>query len=151
MHSLLERFNITGLNTSYISNLAQNESELPNIAIAFSGGGWRALMNGAGALQAFDSRTNNSTSAGQLGGLLEATTYLAGLSGGSWLVGSVAISNFSSVSSILNGEFGSLWEFSNSVLKGPEQIGTKEYFNQIFSNVTGKSDAGFEISITDYW
>ncbi|KAI9762580.1 MAG: Lysophospholipase 1 [Geoglossum simile] len=148
MRSLLKRLNITGFN---ISNLAQNGSELPNIAIAFSGGGWRALMNGAGALQAFDSRTGNSTSVGQLGGLLEATTYLVGLSGGSWLVGSVAVTNFSSVSSILNGTSGPLWEFSNSILKGPEQIDTTEYYNEIYSNITGKNDAGFNISITDYW
>jgi len=151
MRSLFRRLNITGFDTTYISNLAQNGSELPNIAITFSGGGWRALMNGAGALQAFDSRTSNSTSVGQLGGLLEATTYLAGLSGGSWLVGSVAVSNFSSVSSILSGTFGSLWGFNNSILRGPEQIDTTEYYSQIYGNVTGKSNAGFDISITDYW
>jgi lysophospholipase len=31
---------------AYISDHAQNASALPNIAIAVSGGGYRALMNG---------------------------------------------------------------------------------------------------------
>jgi lysophospholipase len=101
---------------AYIDNIARNASELPNIGIAISGGGYRALMNGAGALAAFDNRTTNSTNQGQLGGLLQATTYLTGLSGGSWLVGSVYVNNFTSVQDIIN--TGSLWQFDNSILKG---------------------------------
>jgi len=58
----------------------------------------------------------NSTNQGQLGGLLQATTYLTGLSGGSWLVGSLYVNNFTSVQDIINA--GSLWQFDNSVLKG---------------------------------
>ncbi|EXK25861.1 hypothetical protein FOMG_17515 [Fusarium oxysporum f. sp. melonis 26406] len=47
------------------------------------------MMNGAGAIAAFDNRTMGSTDEGHLGGILQATTYLSGLSGGSWLVGSL--------------------------------------------------------------
>lgn len=117
MRNFLGRANITGLDTNaYIDNIARNASELPNIGIAISGGGYRALMNGAGALAAFDNRTTNSTNQGQLGGLLQATTYLTGLSGGSWLVGSLYVNNFTSVQDIIN--TGSLWQFDNSILKG---------------------------------
>ncbi|KAH7108831.1 lysophospholipase Plb1 [Dendryphion nanum] len=54
-----------------------NATVLPNIAIAISGGGWRALMNGAGAVAAFDNRTTNSTLVGQVGGpvTLSVTEY----------------------------------------------------------------------------
>ena len=77
---------------TYITDNAKNASALPNIAIAVSGGGYRALMNGGegrtllnctailhgaladsrvlgGAIQAFDSREENSTGAGHLGGV----------------------------------------------------------------------------------
>lgn len=47
MRDLLRRVNITGFDAAaYISNHANNATALPNIAIAFSGGGYRALMNG---------------------------------------------------------------------------------------------------------
>ena len=94
MQDLLGRLNITGFDaSSYISNHAKNASALPNIGIALSGGGYRALLNGAGAIQAFDSREDNGTASGHLGGLLQASTYVAGLSGGSWLTGSIFVSH----------------------------------------------------------
>lgn len=121
IRDLLARANITGLDTnSYIDSLI-NASALPNIGIAISGGGYRALMNGAGAIAAFDNRTTNSTLPGHLGGLLQASTYVSGLSGGSWLVGSLYVNNFTSVQDIINTNpnvSGSLWELDNSILQG---------------------------------
>jgi lysophospholipase len=127
---------------------------LPNIGIAVSGGGYRALMNGGGALQAFDNRTTNSTLNGQVGGILQSATYLSGLSGGSWLVGSIYMNNFSDVSSLRDN--GSVWQFQDSIFSGPTQstewsISTAKYYSQLLSAVGGKSDAGYEVSITDYW
>jgi hypothetical protein len=122
MRDFLARANITGLDTNtYVDNLINNASAFPNIGIAISGGGYRALMNGAGAIAAFDNRTINSTLQGHLGGLLQASTYVSGLSGGSWLVGSLYVNNFTSVQDIINmnpNVSGSLWEFSNSILQG---------------------------------
>jgi lysophospholipase len=122
MREFLVRMNITGFDAgAYIDANSKNTSALPNIGIAVSGGGWRALMNGAGALAAYDSRTPNSTNTGQLGGLMQSATYLAGLSGGGWLVGSLFVNNFTSVQAIVDttpDESGSLWQFSNSILEG---------------------------------
>jgi len=102
MREFLGRLNL-GLDTdAYLDAHSANASTLPNIGIAVSGGGYRAMLNGAGVVQAFDNRTPNATNAGQLGGLLQSSTYLAGLSGGSWLVGSLYTNNFSSISDILN-------------------------------------------------
>lgn len=121
---VLERANLTGFNaTAYLRGAADNNNDtiLPKIGIAVSGGGYRALMNGAGALAAFDSRTPNATGPGQLGGLLQAATYLSGLSGGSWLVGSLYQQNFTSVASILSateGFLSQLWQFNESILDG---------------------------------
>lgn len=159
MRDLLSRMNITGLDTdSYINNHRNNASALPNIGIAVSGGGYRAMQNGAGVVQAFDNRTPNSTAAGQLGGLLQATTYLAGLSGGSWLVGSLYSNNFTSISNILsyNGEDSDLWQFGQSIFEGPstssiQLFDSVGYYKELLNAVNNKGDAGFNTTITDYW
>lgn len=114
-------------------------------------------MNGAGFIAAADSRTPNSTNAGGIGGLLQSATYLAGLSGGGWLVGSIYTNNFSSVVDLRDGSKGSsIWQFSRSIFEGPKTSGlsilnTGEYFKNIFSEVQQKNDAGFNTTITDYW
>jgi lysophospholipase len=150
--------NISGFDaSSYINTHRNNASALPNIGMAVSGGGYRALMNGAGFLAAADNRTSNSTNTGQIGGLLQATTYLAGLSGGGWLVGSIYTNNFSSVEDLRDGSKGSsVWQFGNSIFEGPDNDGiqvlsTADYYHTIVDEVSAKSDAGFNTSITDYW
>ncbi|KAH6662856.1 lysophospholipase [Halenospora varia] len=109
---------------------------------------------GDGAIAAFDNRTTNSTSQGQLGGILQASTYLSGLSGGSWLVGSLYAQNFPSVQAVMTGvpnDLATLWQFSNSILKGPTELSVTQYYNNIFDDVSGKAAAGFNTTITDYW
>lgn len=141
----------------FVNDNAQNFSVVPNIGIAVSGGGYRALMNGAGFLAAADSRTPGSTDAGGIGNLLQATTYLAGLSGGGWLVGSMFANNFSSVVQLRDGyENSALWQFSNSIFEGPETSGLSilnmaEYWDNVYDQIVDKRDAGYEISITDTW
>jgi lysophospholipase len=53
---------------------------LPNIGIAMSGGGIRALIGGAGILDAFDNRNPEAVDAGT-GGILQLSNYITGLSG----------------------------------------------------------------------
>ena len=124
----------------------------PTVGIAFSGGGYRAMLSGAGEFKAMDSRTPGSTAVGHLGGLLQSATYVAGLSGGSWLLGSVVINNFTTIEKLQNA--GNVWDFRNSIL-APEGVlhilDTTVYYNQINQEVTAKRDAGFEVSLTDYW
>lgn len=158
MTSWLSRMNISNFDaTSYINGIRNNVSALPNIGIAVSGGGYRALMNGAGFLAAADNRTNNATNRGQIGGLLQSATYLAGLSGGGWLVGSIYTNNFSSVQDLRDGSKGSsVWQFGNSIFEGPASDGiqilsTADYYSTIEDEVSSKEDAGFNTSITDYW
>jgi lysophospholipase len=148
MQGLLTRLNISDFNaTQYFTDF--HPSSLPNIGISFSGGGYRALLNGAGAFAAFDNRTKNSTAPGRLGGLLQSATYVSGLSGGSWLVGSIYTNNFTTVTALLNTNTSGLWDFNQSVLQGP--IGDTGYFRQLLNTVDGKEEAGFPVSITDYW
>ncbi|KAI9682116.1 MAG: Lysophospholipase 1 [Caeruleum heppii] len=157
MKSFLSRLAIPDFDASaYVENNRNNASALPNVGLAFSGGGYRAMMTGGGVLKAFDDRTENSTMPGHLGGLLQSATYIAGLSGGSWLVGSIYINNFTSVS-LLQAELGeSVWELGNSIVQGPAKSGlfiknTADYFDNIADAVSSKRDAGYETTVTDYW
>lgn len=130
---------------------------LPNIGIAVSGGGWRALMNGAGVIAAYDSRTPGSTGVGQLGGILQSATYFTGLSGGGWLVSSLYGNDFPTVQSIVdNHDTTSIWQFQNSIFEGPDMgnTGTSNggaYFEEIATQVAAKFDSGFNTTLTDYW
>lgn len=151
-HVSIDQFDAAG----YLDRVSSNSSNLPNIGIAVSGGGYRAMLNGAGASKAFDSRTENSTAAGQLGGLLQSATYFSGLSGGGWLLGSIYINNFTSISDLQTYEDGSVWQLGNTILEGPDTGGIQlfdsvGYWDDINDEVSSKSDAGFPTSITDYW
>ncbi|KAF4760076.1 hypothetical protein N7455_002440 [Penicillium solitum] len=140
----------------YLDKHSGNSSSLPNIGIAVSGGGWRALMNGAGAVKAFDSRTNNASTTGHLGGLLQSATYIAGLSGGSWLLGSIYINNFTTIDKLQTHTDGSVWQFGNSIIEGPDTGGIQlldsaSYYKDLAEAVEGKKNAGFDTSLTDIW
>jgi lysophospholipase len=156
MITLLNNLNITDFDAeAYINKVKGNVSTLPNIALAFSGGGYRAMLNGAGALTAYDSRVAPATG-GRIGGLLQASTYVAGLSGGSWLVGSVFVNNFSTVPELQSSGKGGLWDFANTLFAGPSSKGlqildTADYYKNLVEFVDDKQDAGFDVSLTDYW
>ena len=157
MMDLLNRANITGFNaTQYINSHSNNITALPNIAIAASGGGYRAMLNGAGGVAAFDSRSPNSTAPGQLGGLLQSATYFAGLSGGSWLVGSIYGNNFTTIQNLISGAGNSgTWDFTNSIIEGPNHgfqlLTSADYYRNLFDQVEDKSNEGFNTTLTDYW
>ncbi|KAG8864558.1 hypothetical protein FRB96_005061 [Tulasnella sp. 330] len=55
-----------------------DERDLPILAIAASGGGFRAMCNTAGALRAAETS-----------GILDVTTYIAGISGSCWTLGAL--------------------------------------------------------------
>ncbi|KAK3302942.1 lysophospholipase [Chaetomium strumarium] len=152
---VLERANITGLDVrGYIQSVVDSGFMLSRIGIAMSGGGYRALMNGAGAISAFDNRTPNSTAPGQVGGVLQAATYLSGLSGGSWLVGSLYTQNFTTVDSIIHAREGflsELWEFNETIFEGPATLSARDYYQQLQDAVDAKAAAGYNTAITDYW
>lgn len=74
------------------------------------------MLNGAGAVSAWDDRSPGSTDNGGLGGLLQSATYISGLSGGGWLVGSIYTNNFTTVQAAINSK--KIWQFQDSILKG---------------------------------
>ncbi|KAK2678367.1 Lysophospholipase, catalytic domain [Fusarium oxysporum f. sp. vasinfectum] len=150
IRTLLKRLAIPGFDSEeYLKDAETDPTALPNIGIAISGGGYRAMLCGAGALAAWDIRSDGSDKDGNLGGLLQSATYLSGLSGGGWLVGSLMMNNFTSVQESVN--YPGIWQLENSILEGPENYSLLQYYNTIFDAVSEKKDAGYERSLTDYW
>lgn len=150
IRDLLSRLAIPDFDSDrYLEGVEDDAAALPNIGIAVSGGGYRAMLNGAGAIAAFDDRSDGSTDDGNLGGLLQSATYISGLSGGGWLVGSLYTNNFTSVQASVNSDV--IWQLETSIFEGPEQYSLLGYYNDVFDAVSDKDDAGYERSLTDYW
>ncbi|GBL47878.1 hypothetical_protein [Candidozyma auris] len=150
-------------------NLPEEDFDIENssvrLATAFSGGGYRAMFVGAGELAAIDARSEDSPVAG----ILQSSTYIAGLSGGAWLLGSVAVQDWPEVVTLRD----SMWNNTdaNSIVDTSDFLGlawaaiTNSYSKLIThvrywknANGTGigddikaKEDAGFYTTITDVW
>lgn len=126
----------------------------PRIGLAFSGGGYRAMINAGGQLAGLDNRTTGAEDYGVP--ILQATSFIAGLSGGSWFVSTLAFNNWTSVQEIVDGTSAEnhTWNLENNILipwglKHP--VMDLEYWEQISDQVSAKKDAGFELSLTDPW
>ena len=82
---------------------------------------------------------------------MQASTYLVGLSGGNWLVGTIARKNFTSVQQIL--EEGVLWNLEHLIINygGIHLLKKYDYYSSISDDLTSKKDAGFDLTLTDTW
>ncbi|KAG7820260.1 hypothetical protein KL928_001697 [Ogataea angusta] len=110
---LFTRFSIDEISSAFFDNYT------PSIAISLSGGSFRSFLTAAGVLEAFDSRTPGTTEYGCLGGLLQSTTYMAGVSGGSWLILSLMQYDFGPISELKsNGS----WKLNSSSLRGLPEL-----------------------------
>jgi lysophospholipase len=118
-------------------------SDMPTVALASSGGGYRAMISGAGIVQAFDNRDNKVATKGLYQGL----TYHAGLSGGSWMLSSLIGNDNEPVKSL-----SSLWEatlLKNSIW--PENTASAPEFAQVKKDMIAKNAAGYPPTTTDAW
>lgn len=134
-----------------IQDFMNNNPDGINIAHAFSGGGYRAMLNGAGSLAALDSRTPGSADQGQLGGLFQAASYVSGLSGGSWLMTSLYFNEIPTIGDVLADP--NLWDLQNPIFAegGLNVLETIDQWRNLLSDVSDKMVAGFPVSITDIW
>lgn len=138
---------------SYLSTISRPNVNSIRIGMAFSGGGFRAMLNGAGELSAFDSRTTGANQPGRMGGLLQATTYITGSSGGAWLIGSVLGNDWESVTALQADK--SIWNFQNAfnptVQRRFFQNFQPDWLLSIVSSLLKKTAQGFRSSVTDFW
>lgn len=143
----LDRADLSGFDAE---EFLQSLNRSINIGLAFSGGGYRAMLNGAGQISALDNRTSGAEDHG-LGGLLQSTTYLAGLSGGNWLTGTLALNNWTTVQDIIQGD--TIWNLEESILTpgGWNIFSTAGRWSDIDDAIGSKEAAGFNTSLTDIW
>ena len=116
----------------------------PRTGIAISGGGYRAMLHGLGVVQGFDSRNETAKQRG-VGGFLQLTDYVAGLSGGSWATGSMAMNNWPTTQEQLQ-HFYNL--DSNLVIPSNDKI---SFYHDLLKDVSAKKKANYPTAITDYW
>jgi lysophospholipase len=121
-----------------------NTGRLPTLALTTSGGGYRSLLSGAGVIQGYDVRDSNVSTSG----LYQAFTYQAGLSGGAWLLSSLAGNDYPTISSLRD----DLWieAFRDSLLL-PSFLTTAVAYGQVTNDVVAKDRAGFPPTLTDPW
>lgn len=159
LRSFLDRATANFTSNSSASDLidrlfGSNSSNVPKIGIAASGGGYRAMLSGAGMVSAMDNRTDGANEHG-LGGLLQAATYLAGLSGGNWLTTTLSWNNWTSVQDIVDdfGDSDAIWDLSHSIVSpgGINIFKTGSRWDHISDAVEAKQDAGFNVSLADVW
>ncbi|RMZ76810.1 hypothetical protein DV738_g4686, partial [Chaetothyriales sp. CBS 135597] len=122
-----------------------NVSNAPVVALTSSGGGYRALLSGAGVVQGFDKRDSQTG----VSGLFQGLTYHSGLSGGSWLLSSLAGNNYPTITYLRQ----KLWEsaFQNSLLFPGTLLTSLEVYAEILEDVAAKGAAGFPPTLTDPW
>lgn len=122
---------------------------VPVIGIASSGGGFRyaisttelragcltvgirSALYSSGALTALDIRNSTAKELGT-GGLLQVTSYYTGLSGGSWVVGSLAINDFPTTRDMILGDGRNLsgWLLSLDLLL-PDEVRATDFYEYV--------------------
>lgn len=140
----LDNLTIPGYNESSFANYFEllNQTNI-NVGLSFSGGGFRALFTGAGELMALDSRTSNSSA---LKGLLDSSTYISGLSGGSILLSTLLFNNWTSVESLINDKTTNIWNTTHSPVSRDIS-----FWRELLDEVAPKKKAGYEISMVDIY
>lgn len=140
-------------------NISQfDQDAYPVVGMAISGGGFRASLFGAGVLNAFDARNDTSKSFGT-GGLYNVLTYLAGASGGSWVIASQLYNpNSKSFFNLVLGdsagdEQGWLLDIDAAFPNGENFLDSKneEYYGAIVENTKAKAATNIPVSVTDIW
>ncbi|KAH7108228.1 lysophospholipase catalytic domain-containing protein [Auriculariales sp. MPI-PUGE-AT-0066] len=131
----------------------------PRVGIAVSGGGFRAAQYGAGVISALDARNETAKNAGT-GGLLQVSSYISALSGGSWYLTSLIFNGFPTSYDLVLGNadsggqlHGWLLDF-DLFIPGGGNIFDKEnqwLYGEVLDEVYKKADAHFDTSITDPW
>ncbi|KIK67069.1 hypothetical protein GYMLUDRAFT_37109 [Collybiopsis luxurians FD-317 M1] len=135
---------------------SQFKGNFPKIGIAIPGGGLRAAQVGAAGLSGLDARNDSAKAAGT-GGLLQVASYLSGLSGGSWITGSLFFNNFPTLSDLVFGNgkdlTGWLLDIAFATPDGDDLFSedNQYFFGSILWSVMSKANTGIDTSITDPW
>jgi len=75
-----------------------------------------------------------------MSGFLQANTYISGLSGGSWLIGPIAVHDFATIDTMRN----DYWHLEDNLVAPSGFINKVDFYTDIYDQVQQKEDAGFE-------
>ena len=103
-------------------------------------------MFGAGYLQGLDGR-NNTAKARGTAGLLQLASHVAGLSGGSWAVGSLAMSSWNEPQTLQE----QVWNLDRGLFETPDGSNLTAFQNGIVTDAREKLAAGAAICLIDIW
>lgn len=124
------------------TNSGFSTSNLPTVGLTVSGGGDRSLLTGAGVVQGLDARDSNIGTSG----VYQALTYQAGLSGGGWLLSSIAGNNYPTITNLKT----NLYEPGlQSSLLVPANLLVAAAYTQITADVAAKQAAGYDVTLVD--
>ncbi|KAJ7742584.1 lysophospholipase [Mycena metata] len=141
-----------GFSLMRATHILESRTQLPTVGITVSGGGYRAAIFGAGVLNALDGRNSSSVKKGT-GGLLQSATHLAGLSGGSWLVTSLAQANLPTIQHLVLGDghhLGGWLPESNLWSPSADPAEQAVFAQEILQELAIKAEH-FPLSVGDTW
>ncbi|KAI9656685.1 MAG: hypothetical protein M1831_004595 [Alyxoria varia] len=120
----------------------------PTLALVTSGGGFRAALTGMGVRKALDGAEVDTKSS--LAGLLQAMTYESALSGGGWLLGSLASHNWPTITTLLAS---GVKENLDSGLVNPAdgKLPPIADYWRIVDDLKDKKKAGWDVGIVDVY
>jgi lysophospholipase len=75
-----------------------------------------------------------------MSGFLQANSYISGLSGGSWLVGPIAVHDFATIDTLRN----DYWHLEDNLVLPSGFINKTRFYSDIIDQVQQKTDAGFD-------
>ncbi|KAG6868104.1 hypothetical protein C0993_007514 [Termitomyces sp. T159_Od127] len=142
--------------TGHGYNLSAFQGNYPKVGMAIPGGGLRAALYGAACLSGLDARNDSAKAAGT-GGLLQVASYLSGLSGGSWVTGSMYFNNWPMLNDMVLGNGkemeGWLLDFNLASPDGVDLFSdnNQAFFGSVLWSVMAKSAQGIDTSLTDPW
>lgn len=148
LRRFVEAQNLPGIDLDAIFAGPQQRGGAVNVGLAIPGGGYKALMLGAGAVQAMDAREPEKH--GRLQGLLQGASHITGVSGGAWLLGSLFLNDFPTVSRLRASP--RIWNFVADITQpgppGPELLLN---YASMARDMAAKSLAGYPLTLTDIY
>lgn len=119
--------------------------DLPTMALAISGGGDRAALNGAGIIQAYDDREAKKTS---MSGLYQTFMYEAATSGSNEMTGALERMDWPLVTDLINDLYANTFPVPILYPNGTKAA-SKPIYDEIELQLEQKYAAGFRVSLID--
>ena len=79
-----------------------------------------------------------------MAGFLQSMTYISGLSGGSWLIGAIAVHDFATIDTMRS----NFWHLQDNLIAPSGFISLVTFYDDIYKQVQQKVAAGFDTTLS---